>query len=91
MGRFAMACLVLAELLIVQMLARVGEAIPATDPQESGGAAEAPVIRKLFIKNQFHDRSEIGGGVIICGLITATFAVVFYYIRATRKRSIEDH
>jgi len=46
--------------------------------------AEAPDIRRLG-KHQSTDKSVAGGGVILGGLVTVTFAAVFCYIRVTRK------
>lgn len=51
--------------------------------------AEAPIIRRLG-KHHSTDKSVAGGGVILGGLVTATFAAVFCYIRVTRKRN-SDH
>ncbi|RDX92129.1 hypothetical protein CR513_25786, partial [Mucuna pruriens] len=48
-------------------------------------AAEAPDIRRLG-KHHPTDKSVAGGGVILGGLVTVTFAAVFCYIRVTRKR-----
>lgn len=44
--------------------------------------AEAPDIRRM---GKHHSSDMAGGGVIIGGLVTATFAVVFCYLRVTRK------
>ncbi|KAL8478364.1 hypothetical protein ACS0TY_030323 [Phlomoides rotata] len=51
------------------------------DNDEREVAAEAP-------KGKHHssDKSMAGGGVILGGLLTATFAVVYGYIRVTRKK-----
>lgn len=46
--------------------------------------AEAPDIRRLA-KHHSTDKSVAGGGVILGGLVTVTFAAVFCYIRVTRK------
>jgi len=48
-------------------------------------SAEALNIRRLG-KHHSTDKSVVGGGVIICGFVTAIFAAVFCYIRVTRKR-----
>ncbi|KAK7261031.1 hypothetical protein RIF29_27334 [Crotalaria pallida] len=48
-------------------------------------AAEGPNYRRLG-NHHSTDKSVAGGGVIIGGLVTATFAAVFCYIRVTRKR-----
>lgn len=47
--------------------------------------AEAPHNRRMG-KHHSTDKSVAGGGVILGGLVTATFAAVFCYIRVTRKR-----
>ncbi|GAB4825080.1 hypothetical protein Ancab_007954 [Ancistrocladus abbreviatus] len=95
-SRFVLAYLVLANLLIAQTIAHV---LPpgvrlVVDPPGTAAApmtvAEAPVSRRLLIKRHSHDKSAIGGRVIICGVITAIFAAVFLYIRATRQRKSED-
>ncbi|GMH07192.1 hypothetical protein Nepgr_009032 [Nepenthes gracilis] len=78
-------CLMMAMLLIVQTMAQAVEAIQESDPPRAGVEAEAPVSRRLLVKHHYHDKSEIGGGVIICGLVAAAFAVVFFYIRVTRE------
>ncbi|KAF1859241.1 hypothetical protein Lal_00009825 [Lupinus albus] len=53
--------------------------------KEKVASAEGPNIRR-FGKHHSTDKSVAGGGVIIGGLVTATFATVFCYIRVTRKR-----
>ncbi|OIW09226.1 hypothetical protein TanjilG_11364 [Lupinus angustifolius] len=53
--------------------------------KEEVASAEGPNIRR-FGKHHSRDKSVAGGGVIIGGLVTATFATVFCYIRVTRKR-----
>uniref|UniRef100_A0A6M2EGA8 Transmembrane protein n=1 Tax=Populus davidiana TaxID=266767 RepID=A0A6M2EGA8_9ROSI len=59
---------------------------PLQEETESREAeAEAPEIRRLG-KHHSYDKSVAGGGVIIGGLATATFAAVFCYIKVTRKR-----
>ncbi|KAG6751367.1 hypothetical protein POTOM_045901 [Populus tomentosa] len=59
---------------------------PLQEETESREAeAEAPEIRRLG-KHHSSDKSVAGGGVIIGGLATATFAAVFCYIKVTRKR-----
>jgi hypothetical protein len=45
--------------------------------------AEGPDIRRM---GKHHSSDMAGGGVIIGGLVTATFAVVFCYLRVTRKK-----
>lgn len=52
-------------------------------------AAESPNIRRLG-KHHSTNKSVAGGGVIIGGLVTATFAVVYCYIRVTRKKDSGD-
>ncbi|KAJ1382718.1 hypothetical protein SESBI_44031 [Sesbania bispinosa] len=49
-------------------------------------AAEAPHPNRRLGKHHSTDKSVAGGGVIIGGLVTATFAAIFCYIRVTRKR-----
>ncbi|MED6183510.1 hypothetical protein PIB30_038439 [Stylosanthes scabra] len=58
---------------------------------ESMAEAEAPVdnIRRLGKHHSTTDKSVAGGGVILGGLVTATFAAVFCYIRVTRKRDTD--
>lgn len=51
--------------------------------QQAQAVAEAPEIRRLG-KHHFHS-SMAGGGVLIGGLATTIFAVIFCYIRVTRK------
>ncbi|BAT92213.1 hypothetical protein LR48_Vigan05g156300 [Vigna angularis] len=51
--------------------------------------AEAPGIRRLG-KHHSTDKSVAGGGVILGGLVTVTFAAVFCYIRVTRK-TVGEH
>lgn len=61
------------------------------DDDEREVAAEAPTeweSRKIG-KNHSSDKSMAGGGVIIGGLLTATFAAVYCYIRVTRKKHTE--
>ena len=66
---------------------------PAASPSESSQEtreAEAPEIRRLG-KHHLSNKSAAGGGVIIGGLVTAILAVVFAYIRVTRKRDGVKH
>ncbi|KAL6554051.1 hypothetical protein OROMI_019724 [Orobanche minor] len=76
---------------------------PAEEPQSSAGradgdddekesAAEAPVESESRKMGRHHsaDKSVAGGGVIIGGLVTATFAAVYCYIRVTRRRTTEN-
>ncbi|KAL4292896.1 uncharacterized protein LOC107613761 isoform X1 [Arachis ipaensis] len=60
---------------------------PVTDDGKAE-AAEAPIdnIRRLGKHHSTTDKSVAGGGVILGGLVTATFAAVFCYIRVTRRR-----
>ncbi|KAK4286221.1 hypothetical protein QN277_002808 [Acacia crassicarpa] len=58
---------------------------PVSGAAEPSQAAEAPEIRRLG-KHHSTDNSMAGGGVIIGGLVTASFAAVFCYIRVTRRR-----
>ncbi|KAJ1394454.1 hypothetical protein SESBI_34156 [Sesbania bispinosa] len=68
-------------------IADQGSTGPSSQEEESPKeeAAEGPDIRRLG-KHHSTDKSVAGGGVIIGGLVTATFAAVFCYIRVTRKR-----
>ncbi|KAL8474406.1 hypothetical protein ACS0TY_031034 [Phlomoides rotata] len=55
-------------------------------------AAEAPTeweSRKIG-KHRSSDKSMAAGGVILGGLLTATFAAVYCYIRVTRKRHTQN-
>lgn len=56
---------------------------------EGEKVAEAP--ESIEREHHHSDKSVAGGGVIIGGLVTAIFAVVYCYIRVTRKRDDEDH
>lgn len=58
----------------------------AKDEEKEREEAEAPVPRKLG--KHHSDKSVVGGGVIIGGLVTAVFAAVFCYIRVTRRRDV---
>lgn len=58
---------------------------PVSGVAESSQVAEAPDIRRLG-KHRSTDKSMAGGGVILGGLVTTIFAVVFCYIRVTRRR-----
>ncbi|OIT07260.1 hypothetical protein A4A49_14708 [Nicotiana attenuata] len=53
--------------------------------EKGASIGEAP---ESTIEREHHhsDKSVAGGGVIIGGLVTAIFAVVYCYIRVTRKR-----
>ncbi|KAI9178396.1 hypothetical protein LWI28_025961 [Acer negundo] len=61
---------------------------PASSPLESSDdelkPADAPEIRRMGKHRS--DKSVAGGGVIIGGLVTATFAAVVCYIRVTRRK-----
>ncbi|KAL0328068.1 UNVERIFIED_CONTAM: hypothetical protein Scaly_2239400 [Sesamum calycinum] len=50
-----------------------------------GETAEAPDSMGTG-KHRSLDRSVAGGGVIVGGLVTATLAAVYCYIRVTRRR-----
>lgn len=56
---------------------------------EESEIAEGPDIRRMG-KHHSHSSDMAGGGVIIGGLVTATFAVVFCYLRVTRKKDGGD-
>ncbi|KAF9590759.1 hypothetical protein IFM89_038286 [Coptis chinensis] len=58
---------------------------------ESPEIAEGPESRRLGKHHHSSHESIAGGGVIVGGLVTATFATVFCYIRVTRKRNMEDN
>nr|DAD20678.1 TPA_asm: hypothetical protein HUJ06_022141 [Nelumbo nucifera] len=58
------------------------------DEGESTEVAEAPGIRRMG-KHHSSGGSAAGGGVIIGGIATAIFAVVFAYIRVTRRRNAD--
>nr|XP_033508450.1 uncharacterized protein LOC117273382 [Nicotiana tomentosiformis] len=66
---------------------------PYTEGENEGekraSIAEAPESSER--EHHHSDKSVAGGGVIIGGLVTAIFAVVYCYIRVTRKRDDEDH
>ncbi|XP_042486638.1 uncharacterized protein LOC122066880 [Macadamia integrifolia] len=66
---------------------------PAPASMEQGNEqgseqAEAPDIRRLGKHHSSND-SIAGGGVIIGGLATITFAAIFCYIRVTRRKNDE--
>ncbi|KAF8410925.1 hypothetical protein HHK36_003462 [Tetracentron sinense] len=65
----------------------------SSDPPEASSEngsiseiAEAPESRRMG-KHHSSGKSVAGGGVIIGGLATASFAAIFCYIRATRKNN----
>ncbi|GAB2215000.1 hypothetical protein Drorol1_Dr00019372 [Drosera rotundifolia] len=62
---------------------------PLSNPPEylRSNVAEGPSSRKMLLRHRSYDKSEIGGGVIIGGLISVCLAVVYFYIRATRQRN----
>lgn len=57
---------------------------------EESVIAEGPDIRRMGKHHHSHSSDVAGGGVIIGGLVTATFAVVFCYLRVTRKKDGGD-
>ncbi|KAL6967702.1 hypothetical protein U1Q18_033509 [Sarracenia purpurea var. burkii] len=73
-----------------------------SDPPSSGGAMESSsegedessMAQALEIgrleKRHSSDKSVAGGGVIIGGLSTAIFTVVYCYIQVTRRRDDAD-
>lgn len=93
--RLGLLCLILAGMTLIQPTAAdtaEAPAVAAATPyfaagigkeEEQAVVAEAPEIRRLG-RHHFHT-SMAGGGVLIGGLATAVFAVVFCYIRVTRK------
>ncbi|CAJ1956408.1 unnamed protein product [Sphenostylis stenocarpa] len=69
----------------------VAESRGSSSKEERESKAEeamAPDIRRIG-KHHSTDESVAGGGVILGGLVTVTFAAVFCYIRVTRKRDSE--
>ncbi|KAI4383289.1 hypothetical protein MLD38_009145 [Melastoma candidum] len=48
--------------------------------------AEPPKESPAMKDSGSGSRTRVGGGVIIAGLVTAFFAVVFAYVRVTRKK-----
>lgn len=102
MARFGFFFLIFIGILVLQSMADKSDAQhegvkakgveaeekPALSPlqeETESREAEAPEIRRLG-KHRSSDKSVAGGGFIIGGLATATFAAVFCYIRVTRKR-----
>ncbi|KAJ4982010.1 hypothetical protein NE237_032847 [Protea cynaroides] len=105
MARFLLLCLVLAmaEVLVMsveqepmelknpsKVEIRNTNAIsePPVSASASAELAQPPDYRRLG-GHHSSDRSMAGGGVIIGGLVTFTFATVFCYIRVTRRRNDE--
>lgn len=76
--------------VVVRVAAQpVSSPAESSEGEEDSKVAEAPVIRRLGKQKKHHSdhKSEVaGGGVIIGGLVTAIFAVVFCYIRVTRRK-----
>nr|KYP44307.1 hypothetical protein KK1_034220 [Cajanus cajan] len=66
------------------------QAVSGSTEDSKAEEAEGPDIRRLG-KHHSTDKSVAGGGVILGGLVTVTFAAVFCYIRVTRKRDADDH
>ncbi|XP_016171380.1 uncharacterized protein LOC107613761 isoform X2 [Arachis ipaensis] len=78
-------------LLLQEAMAQQTSEAPLKPPlkdERKAEAAEAPIdnIRRLGKHHSTTDKSVAGGGVILGGLVTATFAAVFCYIRVTRRR-----
>jgi len=70
--------------IVDQPLAESGGSSSQKERDSKAEEAEAPGIRRLG-KHHSTDKSVAGGGVILGGLVTVTFAAVFCYIRVTRK------
>ncbi|MED6205000.1 hypothetical protein PIB30_013996 [Stylosanthes scabra] len=70
---------------------RESSSVGEVESMAEASEAEAPVdnIRRLGKHHSTTDKSVAGGGVILGGLVTATFAAVFCYIRVTRKRNTD--
>ncbi|XP_023532519.1 uncharacterized protein LOC111794654 [Cucurbita pepo subsp. pepo] len=96
--RHGLLCLVLVGMWLSQLTAAstaeaptVATAMPffgaeigmEMEMENQQGVAAGPEIRRLG-KHHLHT-SMAGGGVLLGGLATAVFAVVFCYIRVTRK------
>ncbi|KAA8515438.1 hypothetical protein F0562_018951 [Nyssa sinensis] len=58
--------------------------IPSPAPSEGGLNPETPVGRRIA-KHHSSDNSAAGGDVILGGFATALVAVIYCYIRVTRK------
>ncbi|GAB2303570.1 hypothetical protein Dimus_037557 [Dionaea muscipula] len=75
--------------------AHVGDFPASTEPPEylrneiAEGPSPSTSMTMMMLKHRsaYHDKSEIGGGVIIAGLISSCLAVLYFYIRATRRRN----
>ncbi|CAN4103427.1 unnamed protein product [Withania somnifera] len=82
-----------AENNIVDPPADVSEKSSIESENENGkgpsSTEEAP--ESMETKHHHPDKSVAGGGVIVGGLVTAIFTVVYCYIRVTRKRDNVDH
>ncbi|CAK9315380.1 unnamed protein product [Citrullus colocynthis] len=95
--RLGLMCMLLAGMLLIQLTAANVAEVPTVatampffganfgkeEEIRQPGVAEGPTIRRLG-KHHFHT-SIPGDGVLIGGLATAVFAVVFCYIRVTTK------
>ncbi|KGN46704.1 hypothetical protein Csa_020980 [Cucumis sativus] len=94
--RLALMSLILAGMFFIQLTAANVKEAPMVDTALFFGSkigkeeavqgpvvAEGPAIRRLG-KHHFHT-SVAGGRVLIGSLATAVFAIVFCYIRVTRK------
>ncbi|XP_068667829.1 uncharacterized protein [Aristolochia californica] len=63
-------------------------ALPSEEKGTETGIAEAPMFRTLRKHHQCSkDKSVVGGVVILGGLGTTMIAVVFWYIRITRRQT----
>lgn len=74
----------LSDKIVDQPLAECRGSSSQKEGDSKAEEAEAPDIRRLA-KHHSTDNSVAGGGVILGGLVTLTFAAVFCYIRVTRK------
>ncbi|KAL1555564.1 hypothetical protein AAHA92_11282 [Salvia divinorum] len=66
---------------------------PERAAAEPPSEAEAPAeweSRKIGKHHHSSDGSVAGGGVIIGGLVTVTFAAVYCYIRVTRRKHTDN-
>ncbi|CAI0468029.1 unnamed protein product [Linum tenue] len=78
---FHTACLVSAHLFVIGL---AHPSSPASSPSPSL-LPRVPVIRR--VAGHHRDRSFVGGDVILGGFLMAIVAVIFCYIRATRKKN----
>ncbi|KDP20836.1 hypothetical protein JCGZ_21307 [Jatropha curcas] len=62
--------------------------VPSPAPSQNGIIAVTPGIRQ--IARHHPNRSVAGGDVILCGFLMAIVAVVFCYIRITRRNHNQE-